>query len=280
MPDSPTRVALSEVVEILSQVDAAPTFAGALSVEASGASPMFLLVEARRLCWATASSRSPRLRDLLRSGAGMRWGDDAAEAAEIHRAIRRHIAEAIIDRVGSSMRSVGWTPHSGDGYQARISFSPIDILVDVGAELYPRECESARRGEIADLQVPIASFAVDDDAVAAIRWSASSADPGEVTAATVAGPRVVDASVRGVARLGEWSSTALSASGGFSQLALARLADEAAAAGRAAAIGWRSARGVIHAVVASGTQIEATTSELTRRGFPVVASARHHTAGG
>jgi len=263
---------MAELAAILSMVDDAPTFAGALSIEASGASPMFLLVERRRLCWATASSRSSRLRDLLRSGAARRWGeDDPTEAAEMHRAIRRHIVEALVERFGSAARAVSWTPHSGDGYQARISFAPVDILADVGAELYPREAEAAPRGELPGLSV--ASYAVDDDAVATVRWSGCHDD---LVDGVDAGSRV---SVSRVTQLGDWSSVALSASGGFSPVALARLADAAVAAGRDAAIGWRSGRGLIHAATVAGSQIAAATSELTRLGFPVVASTRHQTGG-
>lgn len=273
---------MANLVDLLSAVDERlPSESGAFVIdddEARGS----VLVETRRVCWAAAPGRSARLRDLLRHHAERELDDaeldDAfARCRDEHRplsellterelvsdrglraAIKQHTVESLLAQCDGSPEPATWIPHRRRGYRARFTFPPIELLAAAGAELYPFEAEGAEHHLEAVL--PIArtagSFVIGDD---------DASIPVCVGGVTVL-------SVRALLELGDWAAAALAACNGFSPAVIARAITSVTGS---AALGWRSARRLVHAAVLDEPAALANAvAELTRHGLPIVISAR------
>src|SRR5690349_16551746 len=168
-PSSPER-AMANLVDLLAAVDDQPASeSGAFVVDGDddGAVLGSVFVENGRVCWAAATGRSGRLRDLLHQNS-VRPLDDAelddafAECRGTHRplcellaergligdeglraALKQHTVESLIAQCDGSETSLAWVPHRRRGYNARFTFSPIELLAAAGAQLYPVESAGA-----------------------------------------------------------------------------------------------------------------------------------------
>jgi hypothetical protein len=274
---------MANVVDVLSAVDDCPASeSGALVIDDGGGDARgTVLVETRRVCWAAAPGRGARLRDLLRRHAERALDDAELDAAfarareeqrpisellterslvsddGLRAALKQHTVESLIAQCDGSHRPTTWVPHRQRGYRARFTFPPSELLAAVGAELYPAESEGADHGlDVAATARTAGSFAIgDDDAPVAVRIAGASLVP-----------------VRELLELGDWAAAALTACNGFSAAVLARAAS---AVTGPTALGWRSARRLVHAAVFDDpAAINDAISELARRGAPVVLSPR------
>jgi hypothetical protein len=273
---------MANLTDLLAAVDDRPASeSGAFVVdENDGVVRGSVFVESSEVCWAAAAGRGARLRDLLRQHAERSLGDgeldeifarcrdenrSIGELLEEHQlvsddglraAIKQHTVESLIAQCDGS-RPVTWVPHRQRGYRARFTFPPIELLAAAGAELYPLEAEGADRGlELALTAARVAgSFAIgDDDDAIAVRVAGASAP------------------VRGLLELGNWAAAALAACNGFSPAVMARAV---AAVQGSAAIGWRSARRLVHvAVVDEPDAVAELVDALDHRGHPAVLSSR------
>jgi hypothetical protein len=275
---------MANLVDVLAAVDDRPASeSGAFVVDgdSDGVVRGSVFVETSQVCWAAATGRRSRLRHLLRHHAARELDDHELDdvvaccreenrtlAAELEAralisslglraALKQHTVESLIAQCDGS-HAVTWVPHRQRGYGARFTFPPIELLAAAGAELYPHEAAGAD-GNLA-LAQPAArtagSFAIGDD--------------DEAVAVQVAGTHIL--AVRDLLELGSWASAALAACHGFSPAVMAR-----AVAGLAgpAAVGWRSARRLVHvAVVDDPTAITELVGELDHLGHPAVLSSR------
>ncbi|HET7500196.1 MAG TPA: hypothetical protein VFK02_04310 [Kofleriaceae bacterium] len=274
-----------DLIELLAAVDdRPPSESGAFVVDGDGGGTVLgsVFVETSRVCWAAATGRGARLRHLLRQHAARALDDAALDDAfaacrdrclplstvleerdlvsgpGLRAALKQHTVESLIAQCDGSDRAVTWVPHRQRGYRARFTFPPIELLADAGAELYPSEAAGAGRGLGVALSAArtAASFAIGDD--------------DEAVAVRVAGSAVV--AVRDLLELGNWAAAALAACNGFSPLVMARAI---ASASGPAALGWRSARRLVHvAVVESPDALPLLVATLARHGYPTVVSSR------
>ncbi|HET9622683.1 MAG TPA: hypothetical protein VFP84_15025 [Kofleriaceae bacterium] len=271
---------MANLVDVLSAVDDRPaTESGAFVVDGDRAGAVF--VETSQVCWAAASGRGGRLRDLLRHHAARaleatELDDVVSHCRDEHRAfgaelearalisnlglraaLKQHTVESLIAQCDGS-HAVTWVPHRQRGYRARFTFPPIELLAAAGAELYPREAAGADRNLAL---VPTAartagSFVIGDD--------------DEAVAVQVAGSAVLP--VRNVLELGNWAAAALAACNGFSPAVMARALGETSGT---AALGWRSARRLVHvAVLDDHDALGALVAQLHQLGHPAVLSSR------
>lgn len=277
---------MSELSDLLAEVEEADEFSGALVVDYAGDGEpprtVVAIAQRGRLCWVATPGRSHRLREILRESAlrSISRADLGAAVAEcrrsgeplvdhliargllseggLRRAILRHAVESLLERVGEAARTTTWSPRAG-GYHPRASVAPAEVAEALGAELFPREAADAHRGELDGVET--ASFAVEDAEPTTVRWS------------TAAESRDPEPRVRRSARLGRWATAALEASAGFSGAAVARVAAEIdPTAG--IALGWRSSPRIVHATVVAGSELVDAAGRLRQRGFPVVVSSR------
>lgn len=273
---------MANLVDLLAAVDdRLPSESGAFVID-DGPSGGSVLVETRRVCWAAAPGRSARLRELLRRHAERELQDAELEdvfarCRDEHRslsellteqflvsdhglraALKQHTVETLIAQCDGTPQPATWIPHRHRGYHARFTFPPIELLAAAGAELYPYEAEGA--GPSLEVVLPVAriggSFAIGDD---------------DAPVAVCIGGRAV-LSVRELLELGEWSAAALAACHGFSPAVMARaIADMTGPA----ALGWRSARRLVHvAVIDDPGALANAVAVLAQRGLPAVLSCR------
>jgi hypothetical protein len=277
---------MANLVDLLAAVDdRSPTEAGAFVIDGDdlGAVHGTVFVENGRVCWAAAAGRSGRLRDLLHCNSA-RPIDDAelddafAECRGTHRplcellaergligddglraALKQHTVESLIAQCDGSDRPVAWVPHRRRGYQARFTFSPIELLAAAGAQLYPTESAGAELGLAGLTALPAAqtagSFAIGDEDETIAVWATGNAWR-----------------VRDLLELGDWAAAALAVCNGFSPAVLQR-----AIAGMTGttAVGWRSARRLVHAaVIHEPAALARIVAELAARHLPAVVSSR------
>lgn len=175
---TPTRQA-SHVDTLLEAIDACRGQSGALSISRKGRPRGTVLVQHGRICWAMAEGMQARLTDLLRREAQTPVNLDferffkrcAAEDTPIGealvregwltpnglcQALRAHTAEAILLMSGQSHLQTRWFPHRKNDYDARFTFGPWEMLIDVGARIFPAEAKRATRGLAAVPQGSIA----------------------------------------------------------------------------------------------------------------------------
>jgi len=234
------------------------------------------------VCWAAATGRSARLRDLLRQHAERALDD--AELDEVfarcrdeqrslgavlverelvsdhglRAALKQHTVESLLAQCDGSDRAITWVPHRRHGYRARFTFPPIELLAAAGAELYPNEAAIA--GRPIELALPAAQTAA----------SFAIGDNDEAVAVRVASTAVIP--VRDLLELGNWAAAALAVCNGFSPAVMARAVDRLTGS---AALGWRSARRVVHAaVIEDPAALSGAIAELARRGHAAVLSSR------
>jgi hypothetical protein len=279
---------MANLVDLLAAIDELPASAsgafvipGASEADRDRRAHSSVLVETSRVCWAQAPGRSARLRDLLRDHAERalddRELDDAlARCRDEHRplsellseralvsddglraALKQHTVESLIAQCDGSREPITWVPHRQRGYRAKFTFAPSELLAAAGAELYPSEAERAEPG--LDSMVPGAriagSFAIgDDDAPVAVRVTGT-----------------LGLSVRELVELGDWASAALAVCNGFSPAVMARAVADATGL---AALGWRSARRLVHvAMIDDPAALAGAVAALALRGLPAVLSS-------
>lgn len=276
---------MADLVDLLAAVDDCPADeSGAFVVDGDDGEAILgsVFVEAGRVCWAAAAGRSARLRDLLHRHS-VRPLDEAelddafAECRDSQRALgellvergllsddglraalKQHTVESLIAQFDGSDRPVTWVPHRRRGYHARFTFSPIELLAAAGAQLYPSESAGADQGLIAALPAAqtAGSFAIGDE--------------DEPVAVWTTGARVWR--VRDLLELGDWATAALAVCNGFSPAAMQRAV---AGVTGTAALGWRSARRLVHAaVIDEPAALARVVAELEHRHLPAVLSSR------
>src|SRR6185503_20204113 len=275
---------MANLVDLLAAVDdRSPTESGALVLDSDddGAVVGTVFVENSRVCWAAAAGRSGRLRDLLHCNSA-RPLDDAeldevfAECRGTHRplgdllsergligedglraALKQHTVESLIAQCDGANRGVTWVPHRRRGYHARFTFSPIELLAAAGAQLYPSESAGAELGLVAALPAAqtAGSFAIGDEDEPIAVWTTGRSWR-----------------VRDLLELGDWAAAALAVCNGFSAAVLQRaIADMTGSA----AIGWRSARRLVHAaIIDEPAALAHLVAQLADRHLPAVVSSR------
>ena len=274
---------MADLVDLLAAVEDCPDESGAFVVDDhAGAVLGSVFVETGRVCWAAATGRSGRLRDLLHRHSARPIGevelDDAFAACRdaqlplgellverglvsddgLRAALKQHTVESLITQCDGQPRPVTWVRHRRRGYHARFTFTPIELLAAAGAQLYPTE--SLRAEADVRFDVPgastMGSFAIGDDDQPVAVW------------ATGRGA----ARVRDLLGLGDWAAAALDVCNGFSPAAMARAV---AGVTGPAALGWRSTRRLVHAAVIDDPLVLAeVVADLARRGVSAVLSSR------
>src|SRR5262245_58577954 len=275
---------MANLVDLLAAVDdRPPTESGALVIEGDdcGAVLGTVFVENGRVCWAAVAGRSGRLRDLLHCNSARPLDDDEldevfAECRGTHRplgellaerglvgddglraALKQHTVESLIAQCDGTDRSVAWVPHRRRGYLARFTFSPIELLAAAGAQLYPSESAGAELGLVAALPAAqtAGSFAIGDEDEPIAVWTTGRSSR-----------------VRDLLELGDWAAAALAVCNGFSPAVLQRAVTGMTGA---AAVGWRSARRMVHAaVIDEPAALAHIVAELADRHLPAVVSSR------
>lgn len=276
---------MANLIDLLAAVDDRPASeSGAFVVdgEHDGAVLGSVFVETSQVCWAAATGRGARLRHLLRENAARELDDAelddvfarcrdeqrALGAVLVERellsddglraALKQHTVESLIAQCDGSDRPATWVPHRQCGYRARFTFPPMELLAAAGAELYPAEAAGAdRRVDLVGSAARTAgSFAI--------------GDADEAVAVRVAGTSVL--AVRQLLALGEWAAAALAVCNGFSPSVMARAIENVTGP---AALGWRTARRIVHAaVIDEPAVLPDLVAELTRYGYPAVLSSR------
>ena len=274
---------MANLVDLLAAVDDRPASeSGAFVVDGDhGAMLGSVFVESGRVCWAAAAGRSGRLRDLLHRHSArpldeVELDEVFADCRDSQRplcevllergvvsddglraALKQHTVESLIAQCDGSDRPAVWVPHRQRGYRARHTFSPTELLAAAGALLYPSELASADLGLLGILPAQTAgSFAIGDEDQPVAVW----------TTATSAWR------VRSLLELGDWAAAALGVCNGFSSAAMQRAV---ATVTGSAALGWRSARRLVHAaVIDEPSELAVFVAELADRRLPAVLSLR------
>lgn len=142
---------------VLKALEAAgPDTTGALQI-AGPHHGCLVFVESGRICWAAAPGLAPRLTELLRvvaepplTAAQMqqlyeacrRTGRPLGETllhhgrispAALSEALLRHTCEALLVLAGAPLRPAAWISRDGRGYDARFSFTPVQVLLALAA---------------------------------------------------------------------------------------------------------------------------------------------------
>jgi hypothetical protein len=267
---------MSLPLAVLDAVEALPADArGALVVSSDSADRGAILVEHNRVCWASAIGLEHRLRELLQEHSGWRIDDRGIERVVevsrgrafltelvakglvpkpgIHAALRQHSIESLIALCGLDAAEIRWVSRERP-LGAPTSFEPTDLLAGVGARLYSSEAETAKRGVVRPHGASGASFAIgDDDELVVV---------GEVS-----GERL---GVCSLLELGGWAAAALDATPGFTPAMIERAIANVA---HSVAVGWRSARRVVHAlVVENRPALEHTVDTMRQMRVPIVVS--------
>jgi len=276
---------MANLVDLLAAVDdRPPAESGAFVVDDDdhGAVLGSVFVESGRVCWAAAAGRSGRLRDLLHQNSA-RPLDDAelddafAECRGTQRplcellaergligddglraALKQHTVESLIAQCDGSETSLTWVPHRRRGYQPRFTFSPIELLASAGAQLYPVESAGAALPAMPALRAAqtAGSFAIGDADEPIAVWTCGH----------------TQWRVRDVLQLGDWAAAALGVCNGFSPAVMQRAV---AGVTGTAALGWRSARRLVHAaVIDEPAALAHLVAELAERHMPAVLSSR------
>lgn len=231
---------------LLSAVESLPADArGAFVVSRTGIERGAVFVEHNRVCWATAHGLERRLRELLSGRA----------PGIAHAELRQHSVESLAALCGPESDTITWVPRTTP-LGAPTSFAPTDLLAAVGARLYAAEAETATWGAIHPTGTSGASFAIDEDGVIVVR--------------EVDGERL---GVATLLELGAWAAAALDATPGFTPAMLERAIADARGS---VAVGWRTARRVVHALVIDDRQkLAGTMDAMKHRRLPVVVSVRN-----
>lgn len=215
-------------VQLLEDIERLPADATGALVFGQIARPEgTILIEAGRVCWATAARMRRRLTDLLRFQADPPLGPDALETvyrrcrAEgqplgeslvelglvtregLRRALQQHSAEAIA-LLALERRTPPWTwvEHRHRRYDATFTFSPAELLSGTGALRQPKAAERAA----AELQKNLEGGGF---GAAFIR------EPAHARAFLIAAFECDALGVHAVLALGEWVAGALDLSGAF-----------------------------------------------------------------
>ncbi|MCE9579435.1 MAG: hypothetical protein K8W52_40305 [Deltaproteobacteria bacterium] len=277
---------MPSLIELLTAIDELPADESGAFVVDDGAAPLgSVFVEGTRVCWAAATGRSRRLRDLLRRYAP-RTLDDAdldrafAECRVAQRplgehlvarglvsedslrvALKQHTVESLIAQCDHPDGQATWVGHRHRGYSPRFAFPAAELLAAAGAELYAAESAGVETDGVA-AQVTGGAFAIGDDG-----------EPVLVHATGGEGARV-----RALIELGAWATAALDIGNGFSAAVIERAV---ASASGPVALGWRSSRRLINAAILdSPAALARAVSELTRRRAPTVLTTRLPMFGG
>ena len=190
---------MATLIDLLAAVDDRPASeSGAFVVDGDGDGEVLgsVFVEISQVCWAAATGRGARLRDLLRQHAERPLDDSElddvfARCRDEHRALasvlverelvsdhglraalKQHTVESLIAQCDGADRAVTWVPHRQRGYRARFTFPPIELLAAAGAELYPTEAgrRRSRARRRATRRADRGSFAIgDSDEPVAVR---------------------------------------------------------------------------------------------------------------
>lgn len=225
---------------------------GAFVVERAGEDLGMVVAEHGRVAWATAVGLEYRLRQLMVLHAGRRVDRNAILTTPgISAALRQHSIESLIELCGPDQATIRWIPREYH-LDAPELFSPTELLAAIGARLYAKEAVASRG--VLQPNTTGASFAIgDDDELAVIQESA--------------GERL---GVASLLELGDWAQAALDATPGFSPAMIARAL---AVANREVAIGWRTARRMIHAVIIEDrSTLDRTIDVLRDQRLPAVVS--------
>lgn len=127
-----------------------------------------ILVEGGRVCWAAAPKMRRRLTDLLKAHIDPALGPDALEelvhrcradntplgetlvgqgyisSDDLRRTLRQQTSEAILFLSQSELDPPAWVSHRQQRYDARFTFSAVEILASVGAACLPALAEKVR----------------------------------------------------------------------------------------------------------------------------------------
>ncbi|MBX3156428.1 MAG: hypothetical protein KF773_10550 [Deltaproteobacteria bacterium] len=232
---------------LLEAVEGLPANArGALVVSQENNRRGMVLVEGNRVCWAMAIGLEARLRQLMK------------EQADQVAALRQHSIESLVALCGAAPpESISWTPRV-ESLAPVATFAPTELLAAVGASFYAAEAEAATHGSVHAAGATGASFAIGD-----------TDEP--VVVREVAGDRL---GVATLLALGEWAAAALGATTGFTDAMI----DQTLTRDRthaSVAVGWRTGRRVVHAVIIEDhATLENAVQALRRRHVPIVVSVR------
>jgi len=250
MPDRVLAIAnaLLEAVEML------PAEAsGAFVVTRAGVDLGMVVAERRRVCWATAVGLEHRLRQLMVLHAGKRVSRDALLATPgIAAALRQHSVESLIELCGPDASVIRWIPRERP-LEAPNAYSPTELLAAMGARLYANEAATAR-GMLEGTGAAGGSYAIGDgDELAVVH--------------ELAGDRL---GVTSLLALGDWAAAALDATPGFTPAMIERAVFGVQ---RSVALGWRSARRLVHAVIIEDrTTLDHAVRSLRDQRMPAVVS--------
>jgi hypothetical protein len=211
-----------------------------------------VVAEHGRVAWATAIGLEYRLRQLMVLHAGKRVDRNAILTTPgISAALRQHSIESLIELCGPDQATIRWIPREYHLDTAEL-FSPTELLAAIGARLYANEAAGAA-GAL-HVGAAGASFAIgDDDELAVVQ--------------EVAGERL---GVSSLLELGSWAQAALEATRGFTPAMIERAV---AGTQRSVALGWRTARRVVHAVIIEDrTTLDHAISALRDQRLPAVVS--------
>jgi hypothetical protein len=179
-----------------------------------------VLVESGRICWATALSMRRRLTELLAHQSSppleRRRVEDVyryctrekkplgetlvvrgiVSERQLVRALRQHNAEALAVMSIERRTSPSFLPHKHRKYDARFTFSPVDLFVDIGALRAP-EVAAACRGELRRY--------LHNGGMGAAFW----VDQGDAVPIPLGAANTDPIGVGGVLALGRWAKDAL-----------------------------------------------------------------------
>lgn len=247
-PSHVVEVSPWRAVRLLEDIESLPTDAtGALVFGRAKRPEGSILVEAGRVCWATATRMRRRLTDLLRFQADPPLLPDVLEAVYrrcrdegrplgeslvelglvsrdgLRRALGQHSAEAIALLANPGSPVWTWVEHRHRRYDAAFTFSPAELLSGMGAVCRPHAARHAARQLEQNLEG--GGFGA-----AFVR------DPAHARAIPIAAFECGALGVHAVAALGEWVAGALDLSSAFdadSRLVVAGRRDGGAI------VGWR-----------------------------------------
>jgi hypothetical protein len=150
--------AILPLLERIEVLDAAATGSYALG---EARSHVLVFVQHGRVCWAVSRSMRGRLTDLLVEQGGRRVGREAFEGAyldckalrrplgellverglvtvdELRSALRAHTCEALASAEAAQYARLRFTAHDAPTYDARFTFSPLELLLGVARALSP-----------------------------------------------------------------------------------------------------------------------------------------------
>ncbi|MCE9572157.1 MAG: DUF4388 domain-containing protein [Deltaproteobacteria bacterium] len=174
---------------ILGYVDALqPTSTGAVVLGELDAPTGIALIERGRLCWALAARLSQRLTDLVRARCtppldepealaiyascaadGLPLGEALVERrrltpAELRAALKRQIATAL-RTLDASAEALAWAPHDGRSHDPRYTFTPGELLAELGAVIHGEARATAAAHRLAAIDAAAIACAPDASVV-------------------------------------------------------------------------------------------------------------------